>query len=39
VVLSFWFTCDPRMKFDHFLDGAAHKTFVREETAVEEKEL
>ena len=26
-VLSFWFTCDPRRKYDTFLDGRVHYTF------------
>lgn len=26
-VLAFWFTRDPRKKFDIFLDGKAHKSF------------
>jgi predicted 2-oxoglutarate/Fe(II)-dependent dioxygenase YbiX len=26
-VLAFWFTCDPRRKFQIFLDGKAHTQF------------
>jgi hypothetical protein len=28
-VLSFWFTCDDRRKFRHFLDGQAHRAYDR----------
>ena len=28
-VLSFWFTCDKRMRFKTFLDGKVHKEYER----------
>jgi hypothetical protein len=30
-VLSFWFTCDKRMRFKTFLDGKVHKEYARKE--------